>query len=153
VCSWHLAMATDKVSSLSKTTRKRSDASVMVKTWKHTECLKFWSVKMIEKVRHYLTDILLLSYLVLTVYGGICDGNVLLLITGATSCIYTISQHKGQLFSDIIIWGMCLKSALTLHCEIKSLNAISCITSHLEGEDAEVCSFGTWQWQPTRYNR
>jgi len=96
---------------------------------------------MIEKVRHYLTDVLLLAYLVQMVYGVMPSSNVYLLISCATACFYTITQHKEQLFSDIIKWGMCLTNALIWYFGKIYRNAISSIKSHLEAEDAELCSW------------
>ena len=133
-------MATDKVSSLSKTNRKRYAASVMAKTWKHVGCLKIWSVNMIDKVTIYLADICLSVYLGLTVFIGWDVGNILIQILLISTCLYTITQHKGQLFSDIIIWGMCLKMGSILKFENINQNDISSTQSHLESQDASLCS-------------
>ena len=133
-------MATDKVSSLSKTNRKRYAASVMAKTWKHVGCLKIWGVDMIDKVKIYLADICLSVYLGMTVFIGWDGGNILIQILLFFTCLYAITQHKGQLFSDIIIWGMCLKSCLILKSEKTNQNDISSNQSHLESQDASLCS-------------
>ena len=133
-------MATDKVSSLSKTNRKRYVASVMDKTLKHAGCLKIWSVKMIGKVTTYLADICLFCYLGLTVLMGWRYGNFSIQILLISTCLYTFTQHRGQLFSDIIEWGMCPKKVANLRSVYCKQNILSSTESHLESQDTSSCS-------------
>ena len=133
-------MATDKVSSLSKTKRKRFAASVMAKTWKHVGCLKIWSINMIDKVKIYLADICLSVYLGMTVFIGWDGGNISIQISLFFTCLYTITQHKGQLFSDIMKREMCLKMVSILKSGNTNQNDISSTQSHLESQDASLCS-------------
>jgi hypothetical protein len=95
---------------------------------------------MIDKVKIYLADICLSGYLGMTVLDGWESGNVLIQILLFFTCLYTITQHKGQLFSDIIMWGMCLKLGLILRSDHKNQNEISSTQSHLESQDASLCS-------------